>query len=125
MTTAARLIDSYPFEVRMEKEGTRTYYVLEFVDFDHLIGVGDTLEEAMDAAEKALRSEGEYRKKNGIPMPHPTINDPMQEGSGRITTRIPRSLHRKLLRQAKKDGVSQNALIVTSIAEYLGRKSRD
>ena len=50
------------------------------------------------------------------------IPQPGASSSGKFITRIPKSLHARLISRAKQEGVSMNALVSSFIAEYLGRK---
>ncbi|MEG1971406.1 MAG: type II toxin-antitoxin system HicB family antitoxin [Burkholderiaceae bacterium] len=43
------------------------------------------------------------------------------EASGKFLTRVPKSVHAQLARRATAEGVSLNALVLTFIAEGLGR----
>lgn len=54
---------------------------------------------------------------DGEPLPPP---DKVTFPSGRITLRLPRSLHRTLTHLAEQEGVSLNTLILTSLAERVG-----
>ena len=42
------------------------------------------------------------------------------EYSGKFNTRVPKSLHRKLVEAAERDGVSLNQWINTALAEAVG-----
>lgn len=42
--------------------------------------------------------------------------------SGRFVSRVPRSIHAQLVMRAKREGVSLNTLVLSLIAEGLGRR---
>jgi antitoxin HicB len=58
----------------------------------------------------------------GIIIPEPTLPAPDDEPSGKFTVRVPRSLHRKLTEQAKREGVSLNQFVNVALAETIGTK---
>lgn len=59
-----------------------------------------------------------------VPAPVFSIDDftPMS-ASGRVLTRLPRSMHMQLTARAKTEGVSLNSLVLAYIAEGLGRRN--
>ena len=61
----------------------------------------------------------ELALEDGDPIPEPTF--PEQEYSGRFTVRLPRSLHRQLAEQAKKNGVSLNQFVNVTLAQAVAR----
>jgi antitoxin HicB len=69
-------------------------------------------------AEDAVKSWVETAKEFGDLVP-----EPAQEGAkGKFLQRIPKTMHAKLMRQAKVEGVSLNTLVVALIAEGLGAR---
>ena len=50
-------------------------------------------------------------KKSGHEIPAPTIAEPVGRYSGKFIVRVPRSVHARLARKAKQEGVSLNQLI--------------
>jgi antitoxin HicB len=78
---------------------------------------GETPEEAikngLDAAKSWLETAKEF--KDPIPKAGET-------SSGRFVTRVPKSLHARLVARAKQEGVSMNTLVTTYLAERLGMK---
>jgi antitoxin HicB len=59
----------------------------------------------------------------GKAVPNPAYSpEAMPSLSGRFVRRLPKSIHAKLADRAKAEGVSLNTLVLTFIAEGLGRK---
>lgn len=54
----------------------------------------------------------------GDAIPEPAVEEELP--SGKWVQRVPRSLHRKLARMAKDDGVSLNQLVTSMLSENLG-----
>lgn len=59
-----------------------------------------------------------------VPAPAFTVEDftPVS-ASGKVLARLPRSMHMQLTARAKTEGVSLNSLVLTFIAEGLGRRT--
>lgn len=100
----------YPFDVRVDPAGG---YVALFPDLPGCFTEADTLEElpAMVAEARALWIETAYAQ--GIEIPLPSVPD---ECSGKILLRVPKSMHRRLLDQAAREGVSLNHYASTLLA---------
>ena len=57
---------------------------------------------------------------DGNPIPEP---DPEPRYSGRLHVRMPKSLHERLVNQAKREGTSLNQWVVTLLAQGAGSSS--
>ena len=82
------------------------------------IADGETIEEAVENVSDALRSWLATAKEFKDPVPAPSVGL-----SGKWVQRVPKSLHAKLAAKAEKEGVSLNTLVVSLIAEGLGRRA--
>jgi len=58
-------------------------------------------------------------KARGLPIP---LANGGGVASGKFVARVPKTLHAQLTRSAKTEGVSLNTLVVSLIAQGLGRK---
>jgi antitoxin HicB len=78
---------------------------------------GETLEETYANIEEARRLwiEVAYENSQDIPEPHDK-----QGYSGNFIVRGPRSLHRKLDQMAKREGVSLNQYLVSTLSHSVG-----
>jgi antitoxin HicB len=97
-----------------------------FVEFPELPGCMADAETVTQAVEKALKAKDEWLEvalESGYKVPVP-VEKP--ETTGRQTVRMPKSLHARVIERAEEEGVSQNQLILTFIAEGLqGTETRD
>jgi predicted HicB family RNase H-like nuclease len=79
---------------------------------------GETYQEAyelaVDTIATAATAFAEQRR------PFPPAQEPADDFSGRVTLRIPRSLHRALAAAAEEEGVSLNAHLVGVLTHYSG-----
>ncbi|TEB07810.1 HicB family protein [Pelotomaculum schinkii] len=109
---------AYPFTVRPDLDDGG--FVVEFPDLRYCVGTGDTIEEAIN---DSMIAKSEWIKaafENRITIPEPSSNE---DYNGRISLRIPRSLHRKIVETAKQEGVSANQFLSHLISIGMGKKS--
>lgn len=78
---------------------------------------GDTPEEAMRMIDDAMLGWLEVELEEGEPIPEPKEDE---DYSGKFNTRVPKSLHRKLVEIAEAEGVSLNQWIVSALSEAVG-----
>lgn len=106
----------YTMKVRYRPE-QGGYYVASYVELPDLTMTGDTPEEAVKEllAEKAEWFEACIR--HDIPVPVP--REPGKY-SGKISLRIPPSLHESLVHIAELEGVSLNQYMLSALSRALG-----
>lgn len=92
-------------------------YVAICPEFPGLSGVADTSEQALKELHVALDLAIEVYQEDATALPEPIVQ-PAE--SGKVLVRMPKSMHRKLLQRAEREGVSLNTLIVATLAEGLG-----
>lgn len=83
---------------------------------------GETQEEALENVQDAIKAWIETALELGRPIPMPEEHKPEDEFSGKLSLRLPKSLHKMLSEQSIKEGCSINQLIVTYIALGLGNE---
>lgn len=108
------------YKMILEFDPVDEVYFVKFPDLPGCIAHGSTPREAVDVA---LEVKGEWLEtaiETGWAIPEPSL--PL-ETSGRVTLRIPKSIHQKIIDRAEQEGVSQNQLILTYVAEGLERAS--
>ena len=110
----------YPFEIRPLPEDDGGGYLITFPDLPGCMSDGETPEEAIHEGRDAFRCWMLAHIEDGRPVPIPNgSGEP-----GKFVQRLPKSLHAKLAARAKQEGVSLNALVLSFIAEGLGRHER-
>ena len=109
----------YSFNAIADPDGG---YVVVFLDLPGCMTQGDTLDEVRRMAEEArvLWIEAEYdTDPDGIPMPsYPA------DCNGKVSLRIPKSLHRSLVESAEAEGVSLNEYAAILLAQGDARNRR-
>lgn len=119
-----RKSEMYKANVKLEVYGENDYeYVASFELFPNLIGCGDTQIEALNEALDNLDVYLDYCDEEGISYPSPEEKTIFDSLSGKITIRMPKTLHRDLIEYAEKDGMSLNSLVCDSIRLYLTNES--
>lgn len=114
-----RKLDFYPFEIRPLTPEEGGGVLISYPDFSDCISDGETVEEALTNGRDALKSTIAALKSKGLPIPAPNSGG---VASGKFVARVPKTIHAQLATRAKAEGVSLNALVLTFIAQGLGRK---
>jgi len=115
---AAVLGAPYTRVLRRDEDGS---YAAEVLEFPGCFGAGPTPDGAMDDLETAMRIwvEGELARGHDIPPPLD-----QRAYSGRVTLRIPPSVHERAALWAAAEGISLNRLLATAITAYTGERPR-
>lgn len=110
----------YSLRIKINEVGKNEYeYVAQYDQFPTIIGVGDTPTEALKEAQVILEEYLNYCEKEGIEIKEPQLIDWKDNFSGKITIRLPKSLHRDLSNYAEKDGMSINSIVNDAVRTYL------
>ena len=108
-------MNRYPLEIFWSDEDAG--FIAEAPDLPGCSAFGDTEADAAGEAQGAIAAWLEAATAAGRAIPEPTTVEPLSHYSGKFLVRVPRSLHARLARQAKSEGVSLNQYI----AHRLGR----
>lgn len=111
-------LDDYPFEIRPMTAAEGGGFLISYPDFSECISDGETVEEAIANGREALSGMIATLEALGRPVPAPNSGG---VASGKFVARVPKTIHAQLATRAKAEGVSLNALVLTFIAEGLGR----
>lgn len=113
-------IDAHAYNIsvrRGEFEG-ETLFEARVRELPDLVEYGETYAEAYDLAIDAIETTAEMFAELGRALPAPLA--PTDDYSGRVTLRLPKSLHRVLAEIAETEGVSLNQHIVNILTYYSG-----
>lgn len=83
-----------------------------------VVDYGDNWEEAYGLAVDTIETTAQVMAEQGRRLPEPASVE--EDYSGRVTLRVPKSLHRRLADQAEHEGVSLNHYMVTLLAHGCG-----
>lgn len=98
---------NYRMEVIEDRE--EGGFVVSFPELPGCITCGETVEAAITNALDAKKAWLEVAIEEGIPIYEP---DNLEQYSGQFKLRIPRSLHRSLAENSKREGISMNQYCV-------------
>jgi antitoxin HicB len=94
-------------------------YVAKIAELPGCITQGETLHEVTEMIEDAKAAWIDIAMQDGKEIPEP-VNE---EYSGRFNVRIPKTLHKALVKQAKEEEVSLNQLTTYLLSAGIGKKS--
>ena len=95
----------YPFEIIPGNPNEDGGYAIYYPDLVGCVSVGDTIDKAIKNGEEARRVWIESQLDEGKEIPLPGS---FENFSGQFKIRIPKSLHRSLALNAKREGISMN-----------------
>ena len=102
---------NYPVTLYPEEEGG---FTVEIVDLPGCLSQGETVEEAFKRIAEARELWIKSAYENGDPIPMPSTETTY---SGKTVLRMPKSLHRKLAENAKREDVSLDQYIVMLLSQ--------
>ena len=103
-----------PYRIELIPDVDEGGFVVTFPDLPGCLSSGETAEEACRNAEDAKYEWLMAAIEEGLPVPEP---DSIEDYSGQFKLRLPRSLHRQLALQSKREGVSMNQYCVFLLSQ--------
>ena len=103
----------YPVETE-----SGTEWIARYPEVNNTGGSGMTVEEAIEDAKSNLKFELELLAEEGKEAPKPY--EPSNY-SGKISLRIPRSVHKQIAELSASEGVSINSLISAAVSGFIGQ----
>ena len=101
-----------PYTIELIPDSEQGWFV-RIKELRGCMSQGDTIEEAYEMIQDAMRSWLDVAIEDNIPIPEPA---PDEDYSGKFVVRLPRSLHRQLAQTAEREGVSLNQFINVALA---------
>jgi len=95
-------------------------YVVEIPELPGCLSQGETIEEALQMIKDAQKCWIETALKDGADIPEPARG--IDDYSGKLNIRMPKSLHKALAEKAKEENVSLNQYINYQLAKAIGRR---
>lgn len=111
--------DNYSISIRKENIDGEMFYVGRVAEFPNLCAFEDTFDAAREILKDAIVTVKRIADESGEVLPQP-FSSYANDYSGRITLRIPKTLHAKIDRLASQEAVSVNQFLNTAIATYVG-----
>ena len=117
MAPAAAELERYlmlPYTRELVPEDDGTWYA-RILELPGCMSVGDTQAEALTNLDDAMSAwiGSKLEDREHIPEPTGTF-------SGRFVVRVPKTLHRDLVKAANRNGISLNQFVATTLAQAVG-----
>lgn len=109
----------YGFKAYKKEVEQYEIWAVESTEIKGCVAQAEMLDEALAEFQIKEQEWIETAKEVGIPIPKQSIQN-TSEYSGKLTLRIPKTIHRELIEVAQKEGVSTNTLINSYIAKGVG-----
>lgn len=109
---------NYSITVRHGDFGGELCFEAKVKELPDLAEYADSWQEAYELALDAIDTTATLLAEQGRDMPVPASG--VEDYSGRVTLRVPRTLHRSLALMAEDEGVSLNQLMVSALADFRG-----
>ena len=114
---------AYSMLVQKQEIEGHYFYVGKVQEFPDVEVYEESVTDAYEALEDVVTTLKMVSDRDGgafpTPLPRMESND---DFSGRVTLRLPKSLHYKVAMMAESDGVSLNTLLMSFIAEGIGER---
>jgi predicted RNase H-like HicB family nuclease len=110
--------NAYNITVRRAEIEGEVYFEARVRELPDVVEYAESPEEAYVLAVDTIGTTFEILKGKGRVMPPPQA--PADDYSGRVTLRLPRSLHRAVTEAADQEGVSLNQHLVNILGYYSG-----
>ncbi len=113
-----KTIDDYmklPYKMEIVEDPDEGGFVVSFPELPGCITIGDTIEEAIKNASDAKRIWFEAALEENIDISEPLVSE---KYSGQFKLRLPKSLHRSLAENSKREGISMNQYCVYLLSRW-------
>ena len=112
-----KTIDEYmklPYRIELIPDPDEGGFAVTIPDLPGCLSMGETIEDAYRNAEDAKHEWLKAALEEGISIPEP---DSIEDYSGQFKLRLPRSLHRQLALQSRREGVSMTQYCVFLLSQ--------
>ncbi len=120
MNGSAKTVEEYlkaPYARVLTPDEEDGGFTAEILEFPGCFAEGETADEAYRNLEAAAEGWIQAALDLGQDIPEPSMP---QGYGGRVALRLPRSLHRRAVQLAERDGTSLNQFLVAAVAERVG-----
>jgi len=109
---------NYNISIRRILVGEEALFEARIRELPDATEYADTMEEAYELALDTIETTAEIFAEQGRPFPKPASL--VADYSGRVTLRVPKSLHRRLADEADREGISLNQYLVSVLSFHAG-----
>jgi len=108
--------EEYTISIRLESIEGEKLYVARIEELPDVEEYADTFEFARELALDTIRTTQKIFVKKGMAFPEPKNFTPQAEVSGRVTLRLPKSLHAYCIKSSESEGVSLNTYLISRLS---------
>lgn len=109
---------AYNISIRRDNFDGEVLFEARVKELPDLVEYGESYQEAYDLVVDSIETAAAAFAEKGRTFPAATV--PTDDFSGRVTLRLPRSLHRVLAETAESEGVSLNQHLVNVLSYFSG-----
>ncbi|EMH4919835.1 toxin-antitoxin system HicB family antitoxin [Serratia marcescens] len=109
--------EEYTISIRLESIEGERMYVARVEELPDVEEYADTYEFARELILDTIKTTQNIFERKGLTFPEPKIFS-LADVSGRVTLRLPKSVHAKCISDSEHEGVSLNTYILTCITSY-------
>lgn len=110
--------EKYTISIKKILDDGEEIYIASVAELPDIQEYADSADFARDMALDSITTAYEMFKENGMAFPLPIDTTETDNVSGRVTLRLPKSLHAKCIKAAESDGVSLNTYLTTCVVHY-------
>ena len=110
---------NYPSQITKIDEADGGGFLIEVPMLKGCMSDGETVEEAYNNLEEAKKEWFTYMLENNLAIPEPAD----ASYSGKFVVRIPKSLHKIITEQSKREGLSLNQYVANVLAFAAGQRA--
>lgn len=110
--------EKYTISVKKIIEDGEVIFVASIAELPDIREYADTAEFARELAIDSIATAYEVFAEQGMIFPKPSDDSKIENVSGRVTLRLPKSIHAKCIKAAENDGISLNSYLTTCITSY-------
>lgn len=110
----------YPYIIEKLSPADGGGYFITYPDLPGCMSDGDTIEEAIIMGEDARKCWIETAIDEGKEIPEPYSH--LNSYKGRITVRVPKSMHKELIKEAQEEGISLNQYLIYLLSKSMKSK---
>lgn len=109
---------NYSISVRFGSFDGENCFEARVRELPDVVEYAGTCEKAYELAIDTIATTARILSEKGLRMP--PVQEPLDDYSGRVTLRLPKSLHRSLALKAEAEDISLNQLLVSALSAFRG-----
>lgn len=113
----------YTIQIKKSQIDGEYFYVAKVLELPDVTEYGDSYEEAYTLAIDTIETSYQMFQEQDMEFPEPLIPASANQLSGRLTVRMPKSLHASLVRFSEQEDASLNQIVTIALSSYITHQS--